>query len=433
MMRPNRVGNGMRTLRDERGGVLAFVAVIMVVLLAIAALCIDLAMAYTARGEAQRVADASALAGASVWLEAPPVADTVGIATTRALDFASQNVVRNLLVDPSRVTVQVIQAERKVRVWVQSQSLGTWFARLLGFKDLHVRAMAAAAATAAGEATCVKPFVLFDLWDEGMDQVAGGGQDTGPANNLPDIAEEWAFEDGQDGYAPYHTDGTSTACTGHMCSTYTASGAPGGTQTNGTGWGSAFRNGHLDAAGYTYDGDIGRTIALKLPNPSQSEDAFEVTPGIYLPWRMPNPEDGCADTGQGGDFYRSNIATCNSCPIELGTPYLAEPGGMIGPTEQGLEDLIDLDPTAYWDAINQEVVSTYGMESPRVVNVAVAAPNQVLQGAAFPIEFNNIVTMFVEELQAGKGSVLARFVGPAGAQGLGPTQGELVLVLRLVE
>lgn len=433
MKRSMWVANRIKMLRDEQGGVLAFTAVTMVVILAIAALCIDLAMAYTARGEAQRVADASALAGASVWLDAPPVADTVGEANARAMAFATQNVVRNLAVDPSRVTVEVIQAERKVRVWVQSQTLGTWFARLMGFQNLHVRAMAAAAAVTAGEATCVKPFVLFDLWDEGMDQLAGGGQDTGPANNLPDIDEEWAFVDGEDGYAPYHTDGTSASCTGHMCTTYTTSGSSGGTQTNGTGWGSSFRNGQLDASGYTYNNDVGRTIALKLPNPSQSTDAFEVTPGIYLPWRMPNPEDGCADTGQGGDFYRTNIATCNSCPIELGTDYPAEPGGMIGPTEQGLADLLDLDPTAYWDETTKTVVSPYGLESPRVVNVAVAAPNQTLQGAAFPIQFNNVVKMFVDELQAGKGSVLARFIGPAGALGLGPAQGELIFVLRLVE
>jgi hypothetical protein len=429
-MRPNWFGNRLKTLRDERGGVLAFVAVIMVVLLAIAALCIDLAMAYTARGEAQRVADASALAGASVWLDAPPVTDTVGEATTRALDFASSNVVRNLVVDPSRVTVEVLQGERKVRVWVQSQSLGTWFARLLGFKDMHVRAMAAAAAVTAGEATCVKPFVLFDLWDEGGDYVVGGDEDDPVPNNIPDVGEEWAFDDGleggtADGYAPYHTDPGVAACTGHQCAEYAA--------TDGTGWGSSFRNQQLDGELQTYDNDVGRKIALKLPNPSQNNDTFEVTPGIYLPWRMPDPDEGCAETGQGGDFYRTNIATCNSCPIELNTDYTAEPGAMIGPTEQGLRDLLDLDPDIVWDPISGTVSGGLGLESPRVVNVAVAAPNQDLQGAAFPIRFNNIVTMFIEDLQQGSGSVIARYMGPAGAQGLGPTQGELTMVLRLVE
>lgn len=439
MIRPNWIGNRLQTLRDERGGVLAFVAVIMVVLLAIAALCIDLAMAYTARGEAQRVADASALAGASVWLDAPPVTDTVGEATARALAFASSNVVRNLPVDPARVTVEVLQGQRKVRVWVQSQSLGTWFARLLGFKDLHVRAMAAAAAVTAGEATCVKPFVLFDLWDEGG--LASSGQDADD-DNLPDAGEEWAFDatDG-DAYAPYHTDVTSPACEGFACAVYGPAGPPVvGTGTNGTGWGSSFRNASasVDADGTInyYTNDTGRQIALKLPNPSQSTDAFEVTPGIYLPWRMPDPEEGCTDTGEGGDFYRTNIAACNSCPIQLNTDYTAEPGGMIGPTEQGLNDLIQLDPYLSWDQSSGNVVDPAGnvvTESPRIVNVAVAAPNQELQGAAFPIQFNNIVTMFVEELQQGKGSVLARFMGPAGAQGLGPAQGELTMVLRLVE
>lgn len=409
-----------KLVRDRQGATLAFTAVSMIVILAIMALCIDLAMAFTARGEAQRVADASALAGASVWLDAPPVTDTVGDAHRRAMEYASRNDVRQLQVDTStQVVVEVIQDSMKVRVWVRSTSLGTWFARLLGITNLTVGAKAAAQASPAGLATCVKPFVLFDLWDEGGDLAAGGDDDDNPANNLPDEGEEWEYEVGVDDYAPFFTDPGVQACQGFSCAEYSA--------TSGTGWGSAYRNG--DA----YVNDVGRTIALKLPNPSQQTDEFLATPGIYLPWRMPDPEQDCNDTGQGGDFYRTNIASCNSCPISLHTDYLAEPGAMIGPTEQGLNDLLDQDSTAYWDESTQTVVSIYGLNSPRVVNVAVAAPNQDLQGAAFPIQFNNVVTMFVDELQKGKGSVIARFMGPAGALGEGPTEGELTLVLRLVE
>ena len=48
----------------------------------------------------------------------------------------------------------------------------------------------------------------------------------------------------------------------------------------------------------------------------------------------------------GGDKYRENIASCNGLPIEIGDTLTTEPGNMIGPTKQGVEDLIALDPDA---------------------------------------------------------------------------------------
>ena len=68
---------------DERGATLAFIAVAMVAVLGSLALAVDLAMARTAHGEAQRVADAAALAGASVFME-NEISDPEGAATRRA-------------------------------------------------------------------------------------------------------------------------------------------------------------------------------------------------------------------------------------------------------------------------------------------------------------------------------------------------------------
>ena len=59
---------------------------------------------------------------------------------------------------------------------------------------------------------------------------------------------------------------------------------------------------------------------------------------------MINPSEG-----PGGNNYRNNIATCDPTVIGPGTVLDVEPGNMIGPTSQGMNDLIALDPKAQWD------------------------------------------------------------------------------------
>ena len=60
----------MKPRRDERGSALVLYTVAMVGMMGMAALAIDLGMLRKARAEAQRAADASALAGASAILHA---------------------------------------------------------------------------------------------------------------------------------------------------------------------------------------------------------------------------------------------------------------------------------------------------------------------------------------------------------------------------
>jgi Flp pilus assembly protein TadG len=163
---------------DREGQTLALVAVMLVALLAMLALAIDLGMAYTARAEAQRVADAAALAGASAFLTVVHPHEAEEDAYELAFQYAGLNSVRNKAVDvalvsgegnfrsSSDVTVQVLIAEEKVRVWVSRTGLPTWFARVLGRHEMQVGAMAAAQAMAASTSPCIMPFAIPDLWDE---------------------------------------------------------------------------------------------------------------------------------------------------------------------------------------------------------------------------------------------------------------------------
>ena len=63
----------------------------------------------------------------------------------------------------------------------------------------------------------------------------------------------------------------------------------------------------------------------------------------------------------GANNYRNDIQGCNPAAISMPTTLANEPGNMTGPTEQGVQSLIDEDPTAFWDSTYQNpVTGTWG-------------------------------------------------------------------------
>src|SRR5688500_4802580 len=86
--------------RSTRGGTLVIVAVSMVAMMSAMALAIDLGMLYKNRSDAQRTADAAALAGASAYLDVFGAA-AVTPARNRAVEYLGSNSVGNELVDTS--------------------------------------------------------------------------------------------------------------------------------------------------------------------------------------------------------------------------------------------------------------------------------------------------------------------------------------------
>ena len=91
---------------DERGSVTVLVALSMTALVGLLALGIDLGALFNARSEAQRAADAAALAGASAFLDYQQ-AQARGEAVDRAVEFATSNEIRNQPVAPEEVSVWV--------------------------------------------------------------------------------------------------------------------------------------------------------------------------------------------------------------------------------------------------------------------------------------------------------------------------------------
>jgi hypothetical protein len=75
-----------------------------------------------------------------------------------------------------------------------------------------------------------------------------------------------------------------------------------------------------------------------------------MAPGIFLPWTLPeDPEQkdckgGTGGGGGGAVAYRRNICNCNRSSISLDTEYELKTGNMVGPTWQGVNELIEQDP-----------------------------------------------------------------------------------------
>jgi hypothetical protein len=311
---------------DERGAVLIQVAIALLGLMAISAFVIDYGILWVARREAQNSADAGALAGA-ISMGFVDMEDQ-DLARTSALNVALENEVWNEPPDvtPADITFPVCPpgspgagSNACIRVDVfRNQRAGgnplpTFFSRLAGVTEQGVRATATAEVLFGDSTDCVKPFAIADKWLEQRDD-----------QGAPGWSEEDTFE-------RYVQNGANAGQLLSPADYYEAPGAPGGSYgPNGTGF-------TRDSTGLG-GSDHGRRIVLKSGGP---QDA--IAPGWYHPVVI-NPTEG-----PGGANYRDNIATCDPTVIAPGDVLSAEPGNMVGPTTQGIRDLIAQDRSATWN------------------------------------------------------------------------------------
>lgn len=190
-------------------------------------------------------------------------------------------------------------------------------------------------------------------------------------------------------------------------------------------------------------------------------------PSFFNSWVMPvdpnmtgtpcgTGKGGGGPSGTGASAYSTNICANNCSAITLGVPYPVHPGDMVGATISGTEDLIALDPNAYWDPVSRIIRSplfTDAMEnSPRVVRVPVYNHDATPGGpGAGDLIFTDIARFFIESVEGPSGSggsgagssggggaassdgVIARFLGYTGAGvGTAPDAGTFVRYLRLI-
>jgi Flp pilus assembly protein TadG len=273
--------------RNEKGYTLVIIAAVLVVFLGFTALSVDIGVLYSARASAQRAADAAALAGAFVFITRADLNATTTPTQTEVIkEQAIQTAATNkMLGAPITITVGDVTVDipnRRVTVQV-TQSQPTLFARILGENsaNIHVTAIAEAASSGTGD-RCPKPWFIPNTV---ISDQSGPPQD-------------------------------------RLCNACTAGQVI--IDTN-----PASVNYRKPSAYYTswLASNPNRQFTIKPQNPSGS-----LSPGQFFAIRM-------AD-GQGGNDYKTNIATCPALPIYCADSYPSEPGNMIGPTKQGTCELI---------------------------------------------------------------------------------------------
>ena len=360
--------------RDERGSSLIIVGFSFLSLFAAMMLAIDVGMLMTARTQAQTAADAGALAGATALVynsftnHAPS-----GPAVAGAIDTAKTNLVigEQVSVTPADVTFpfnSVTGQSDQVQVTVyrttaRSNPLSTIIASFFGTDTVDVAATATAVAAPADAATCVLPFTIPDKWTE---RGCGG------------VSCPWSVDETFD---MYEQQGQNQNAGPPLLrpDIYVPPGS-------------------RDATGYNPTTDKGMRLVLKNNNQNR------VAPSMYNAWAIPG--------GTGADYYRENIADCNSRVVAIGDLLMPENGNMTGPTQQGTDDLMASDPNAHWDDGCNCVKGSRYPVSPRIRIVPLYNPTRYTQGqhtgrSQPELEVVNYLGFFVEDVTGG-GEVTGR-------------------------
>jgi len=326
---------------DERGMSLVFVGATFIALLSATTLAIDVGMFMTAKSQAQTSADAGALAGATAlafnnFTDRTPT----GPAVQSAINTSTAN---KVVGDPVSVTSEDVtfpndpvtgQADRvQVNVYRttgRSNSVPTLLGVFFGVDRVNIGATATAQAAPANSISCVKPFTIPDRWIENV--------------TPPWVSTTSTFD-------RYYDHGSHK---GELMSP-TADEYPvamlGPNQPN-----PAY-------VGYKMTGtDIGTLLTIRASN------GTNVSPSMFFSWAMPSMT--------GASDYTTNIAECNPTVVTAGMTIVQEPGAMVGPTNDGIDQLMAKDPRAEWStSCNCVINSNAPGHSPRVFPIPLYDPD----------------------------------------------------------
>jgi hypothetical protein len=390
--------NRIRHLRrDERGMTMAFVALGFMAFLTATTLAIDVGMFMSARSQAQNAADSGALAGAIALgfndfdnrsPSGPAVSAAISAAQSNVMIGSAPSVLPTDVTfpndpagDPTRVKVAVYRNDERLN------AIPTIFGRVFGVPTVSISASATAEAARANAMTCVKPFMIPDRWDEA----------TGAFDPLSSTFEMY---DNQGNPLPPGT-----------ADTYVPA--------NQTGY-----------TGYTNE-DRGMELILRAGTGNNIE------PTAYQSWSMPG-NNGMI----GGEWYRNNIRSCNRTliSIDLNNPLFLtqEPGAMEGPTMQGIDELMALDPNAHWNTSCRCVMGSNTTISPRITPLPLYDPKKYAEGKAngrnADFWLANILGFFIDRRQ---GNQVYGYITPISGvinPNIGPAPGgAFPVAIRLVE
>lgn len=357
-----------KLIRDERGMSLVFVGLGLMGFVAASMLAIDVGMLMTARSQAQNSADAGAHAGAvALAFDDYDDRSSTGPAVTHAVNEALANQVMsaNVSVTPADVdfppnpSLPGLTNRVRVRVYrdaAHDNPMDTFIARLFGKNTMDISAVATAEASPSDLPARCLPFTIPDRWEE---------------HTNPPFNSDTSYFD------LYDRHGNSRG---------TPLGDP-----------DVYVDADHDGyTGYNRETDVGTLVKLK------TDPGTVVSPSVYNPIVIPGD-------GTGADNYRNGIVN-GVCPASgWGTQLTLEPGNMVGPTAQGIDELVAKDPDARFDTTcNCIKGSRYNpaSNSPRVAAIPLYDPDyyernqQTGRNAAFKIA--NYLGVFVVGMRGGE-------------------------------
>ena len=333
-------------LGDNRGSALIMGAVAIVALFSFAVLAIDATMLMTTKNQLQAAADAAALAGATGLIEGSQTT-----AIDRAIRFASFNGA----VQDIRRPVIITAAD-------------------VSFPEADVIRVRTHRTAATGDALRTHFMRIVDPGSDNLTDISAVAAARIYQVCGSDCIKPWAIPDRWD-------------------------------DVNGNGTMEVGETYDPDVTGYQAPGDVGASVILKVGNPQQT-----MASGQFYPINLPPLDCDCGeDPETGGAQYRWNIANCNRFTVETGDRLQLEPGNMVGPTRQGMEELINADPAAYWsDSENTVKGSGFGL-SPRIALVPFFDPTIPPNSGRNWVRVVKIGAFFLESVGPGS-EVRGRFI-----------------------
>ena len=367
---------------SERGAIVIQVATGLFVFTLASGFLIDYGILVVSRNEVQNTADSAALAGATALAfdnhvdrsaTGPAYVTAQGLAAKNPVwyEAASVEIDPNVVcqstweVGPSATPIRACVEVKAFRNAAHRNGIPAYLSKLMGFDFLGVSTVAMAEAKAANFTTCLKPLAVPDRWTEFF-----------PAPPAPwgvgSTFERWDPAGGlrpvRDSYSPPIPTGPGTGLT---------------------------MNDQFGLAVTLEPGEIAMPIA-------------SITAWSYLPVQIPGSVLGPNDV-------RANTNSCADSRVAFGDRLNFAPGGVAANAPlaaAGLQDLINKDPDARWNAVTRRVDGScadtpsglcngrrFSM-SPRIIALAVYDPaglaNDSNAGAATSVVVRNIIGFFIE-------------------------------------
>jgi len=145
--------------------------------------------------------------------------------------------------------------------------------------------------------------------------------------------------------------------------------------------------------------DMGWPRGTPVVIKSGSLGAPSTNPSFYYPIDFPAINRG--DPEKGAQLYRDNIINGTPFTVAIGDEIMVEPGNMVGPTRQGVDALVAMDPTACWDG-TRIVSSAYpGTSSPRVVKLPLYDPDLPPESGRNTIQVTGLASFFITGIHGG--------------------------------